>query len=129
MSGQETGRVLIVDDDPYFLRVLSRILSDENLHVATASSAQQARELLQEKSFDLVISDLRMPDDDGLTLLQRIRAMGVEVPVVILTAYGEVDTYLAAMNAGAAEYLNKPLRSEELLLVVRSYLRNLDAAR
>lgn len=129
VSDQKSGRILIVDDDPYFLRVLSRILSDENFQVATAPSAQQARELLEGKSFDLVITDLRMPDDDGLTFLQRMRARGIEVPVIILTAYGEVETYLAAMNAGAVEYLNKPVRSEELLRAVRSSLRSRHATR
>ena len=64
-----------------------------------------------------------MPECDGLNLLQAIRGSGNEIPVVILTAYGEVDTYLEAMNAGATEYLNKPIKSEELVLVVRKCLR------
>jgi DNA-binding NtrC family response regulator len=64
-----------------------------------------------------------MPDCDGLNLLQAIRNTGNEIPVIILTAYGEVDTYLEAMNAGATEYLNKPIKSDELVLVVRNCLR------
>jgi len=63
-----------------------------------------------------------MPDCDGLNLLQAIRSAGNEIPVIILTAYGEVDTYLEAMNAGATEYLNKPIKSEELVQVVRNCL-------
>ncbi len=129
MVGEPTARILIVDDDPYFLRVLSRILTGENFQVKTAEGAVEAAQILQENSFDLVISDLRLPDGDGLSILQQIRKSGSEIPVVILTAYGEVDSYLEAMNAGATEYLNKPVKSEELLVVVRSCLRPRASAR
>ncbi len=124
MPGEITTRILIVDDDPYFLRVLSRILTDEKYHVTTASRAAEAEQILREGSVDVVISDLRLPDGDGLSILEGLRRAGRSVPVVILTAYGEVDSYLAAMNAGAVEYLNKPVRSEELLGVVRNCLRS-----
>jgi DNA-binding response OmpR family regulator len=129
MVGGPIARILIVDDDPYFLRVLGRILTGENFQVKTAEGAVEAAQILQENSFDLVISDLRLPDGDGLSILQEIRKSGSEIPVVILTAYGEVDSYLEAMNAGATEYLNKPVKSEELLAVVRSCLRPRASAR
>jgi two-component system response regulator AtoC len=122
-GGELTGRLLIVDDDPHFLRVLARILSGENYLVTTAGGACDALELIKSAKFDLVISDLRMPECDGLNFLEALRRDGNNVPVIILTAYGEVDTYLAAMNAGANEYLNKPIHSEELLRIVRSCLR------
>jgi CheY-like chemotaxis protein len=122
VSEELTGRILVVDDDPHFLRVLSRILSGEKFQVTPAPGACEAIDLLRASSFDLVISDLRMPDCDGLNLLQEVRRGGNEVPIIILTAYGEVDTYLEAMNAGATEYLNKPIKSDELLRVVRSCL-------
>jgi DNA-binding NtrC family response regulator len=117
-----TGRILIVDDDPHFLRVLSRILSGEKFRVTSAGGVCDALELLKSTQFDLVISDLRMPECDGLNFLESLRQSGNTVPVIILTAYGEVDTYLAAMNAGATEYLNKPIHSDELLKIVRSCL-------
>jgi DNA-binding NtrC family response regulator len=118
------GRILIVDDDQHFLRVLARILSGENFHVTSAGGGGDALELVKSAQFDLVISDLRMPECDGLSFLQALRHDGNNVPVIILTAYGEVDTYLEAMNAGATEYLNKPIRSDELLTTVRSCLRS-----
>jgi len=119
-----TGRILVVDDDPHFLRVLARILSGENFPVTSAAGACDALELLKSAQFDLVISDLRMPECDGLNFLESLRGAGNTIPVIILTAYGEVDTYLAAMNAGATEYLNKPIQSDELLKTVRSCLRS-----
>ena len=121
--GQElTGRILVVDDDPHFLRVLSRVLSGENFQVTAAAGACEAIEILRSAKFDLIICDLRMPECDGLNFLQAVRQAGNDVPVIILTAYGEVETYLEAMNAGATEYLNKPIKSEDLLKVVRSCL-------
>jgi DNA-binding NtrC family response regulator len=123
-SMELTGRILIVDDDPHFLRVMARILAGENYLVTTAGGACDALDLIKSAQFDLVISDLRMPDCDGLNFLETLRRDGNNVPVIILTAYGEVDTYLAAMNAGAIEYLNKPIHSEELLRIVRSCLRS-----
>ncbi len=122
-----TGRILLIDDDPHFLRVLGRILTGEKFDVTTASDACKAIELLRTARFDLVISDLRMPECDGLNVLQAVREAGNDVPVIILTAYGEVDTYLEAMNAGATEYLSKPIKSDELLKVVRTCLRKCNA--
>jgi DNA-binding NtrC family response regulator len=118
-----SGRILIIDDDPHFLRVLQRILSGEKFVVTATSNPCEAAGLLRSGNFDLIICDLRMPDCDGLNLLQTIRGGGNEIPVIILTAYGEVDTYLEAMNAGATEYLNKPIKSDELVPVVRNCLR------
>ena len=119
-----TGRILLVDDDPHFLRVLSRILSGESFQVTATTGSCEAIELIASTRFDLIICDLRMPDCDGISLLQTVRSSGNNVPVIILTAYGEVDTYLEAMNAGATEYLNKPIKSDDLVKVVRFCLRN-----
>jgi DNA-binding NtrC family response regulator len=116
------GRILVVDDDPHFLRVLSRVLSGEKFQVTASSGACEAIEILHHAQFDLIICDLRMPECDGLNFLQAVRRDGYDVPVIILTAYGEVETYLEAMNAGATEYLNKPINSEELLKVICSCL-------
>jgi DNA-binding NtrC family response regulator len=123
-SVELTARILVVDDDPHFLRVLARILSGENFLVTSAAGACDALELLKSAQFDLVISDLRMPECDGLNFLESLRRSGSTIPVIILTAYGEVDTYLEAMNAGATEYLNKPIQSDELLKTVRACLRS-----
>jgi DNA-binding NtrC family response regulator len=123
VSEEISGRILIIDDDPHFLRVLQRILSGERFQVTATSNPCDAIEFLRSGNFDLTICDLRMPDCDGLNLLQAIRSTGNEIPVIILTAYGEVDTYLEAMNAGATEYLNKPINTEELVRVVRNCLR------
>ena len=123
VAEEVNGRILIIDDDPHFLRVLQRILSGEKFMVMATSNPCDAIGFLRSNNFDLIICDLRMPDCDGLSILQAIRGAGNEIPVIILTAYGEVDTYLEAMNAGATEYLNKPIKSDDLVPVVRNCLR------
>ena len=121
---QTGGRILIVDDDRFFTKVLTIILTGENFEVGAATSLEEARDALGNKPFDVIISDLRMPDgNDGLELLAELREQGNSVPFIMLTGYGEVDNYLVAMNAGASEYLNKPVRAEDLLKIIRNCLR------
>jgi len=129
LAEEINAAIMIVDDDPHFLRVLQRILAAEKFAVTASSNPCDAAELLRSGKFDLVICDLRMPECDGLNLLQLIRSSGNEIPVIILTAYGEVDTYLEAMNAGATEYLNKPIKNDELVQVVRKCLRKSNSHR
>ena len=117
------GLILVVDDDPCFLHVLARILKTADFQVCCAADAREGLRILHDRPIDVVISDMRMPECDGLHFVQQIRATENEVPVIILTAYDEVDTYLEALNAGANEYLQKPVETEELLRTVRTCLR------
>jgi DNA-binding NtrC family response regulator len=119
------GHILIVDDDAFFTKVLRIILTGEGFEVSSATDMAEAHALLGKARFDVIISDLRMPDgNDGLTLLAQLRSEGNRVPFIVLTGYGEVDNYMTAMNAGAAEYLNKPVRSEELFAVIENCLHS-----
>ena len=117
------GLILEVDDDPYFLHVLARILKTADLQVCCAADAREGLRILHDHPIDVVISDMRMPECDGLHFVQQLRAMDNEVPVIILTAYDELDTYLEALKAGANEYLYKPVETEDLLRTVRTCLR------
>jgi two-component system, NtrC family, response regulator HydG len=118
------GHILIVDDDRFFTKVLKIILTGETFEVSCAASLSEARELVLRKPFDAIISDLRIPDgDDGLTLLQELRKKGDSIPFIMLTGFGEVDNYMLAMNAGASDYLNKPVQAEELIAVIERCLR------
>lgn len=118
------GRLLIVDDDAFFCRVLTILLTRQAFEVRCAAGVEAAMELLAGQRFDAIVTDLRMPGStDGLTLLENVRAVNKTIPVIILTGYGEVDNYLRAMNLGATEYLNKPVKSDDLLAIIRSYTR------
>ncbi|MCC6525284.1 MAG: sigma-54-dependent Fis family transcriptional regulator [Polyangiaceae bacterium] len=124
-----TTRILIVDDEKLTRQTLELQLTDEGFEVESAENAFVALELLGQKEVDLVLSDLRMPSMDGLEFLRRIREGWPETAVVLMTAYGTVATAVTAMQAGAADYLTKPLHTEELLIRVRRVLeRRADVA-
>jgi len=122
MRTEQVATVLVVDDDQDHNQALARIFERAGYRVSTAEDGREALNILTEKSFDLVITDLRMPHMDGLDLLRSIRAMGPEMPVVVLTAFGEWETYMDAMDCGCMDYLTKPVRRDDVLLVARKAL-------
>ena len=112
-------RVLIVDDEPNLRRMLETLLAREGYEVAGAGSGDEALTRLAADAFDLVVTDLRMPGMDGMELVSRIRAGGSHATVIVMTSYGSPETALAAMQAGAYDYISKPFRSEEIVLTLR----------
>lgn len=119
------SQILVVDDDDSLRRVLQVQLEQEGYFVASAASVQQALSMLQLRSYDLVITDLKMPERSGMELLKQVRSQYPEIIVVILTAFGTVETAVEAMKVGAFEYLTKPVHAEELSLVVARALEHL----
>lgn len=115
-------RVLVVDDEQNSREGLSKILIKEGYEVFTAEDGKKAILVADNNPFDLIITDLRMPDMDGIEVLKNIRGKNKNIGVVIVTAYGEVNSYLTAMNLGAFEYLNKPIHLEELRRVIKKAL-------
>ena len=108
--------VLIVDDEPNYLIVLSELLSEEGFGVFTAGNGEEALKILGETDIDLIITDMRMPGLDGLGLLKAAKALNPDLPVIMVTAFGEVEMAVAAMKAGAFNYLTKPFNNDELVL-------------
>ena len=115
-------KILVVDDEEGARELFSTILTDEGYDVTLANSGQEALALFNADTFDLVVTYIKMPGMDGLQLLQEIRKTGSKVDVIMVTAYGEVETYLKAMSLGAAEYINKPIRIKELKRIVHKVL-------
>jgi two-component system response regulator AtoC len=115
--------ILLVDDDPGFRQLLATILEGEGYPVETASRLSEARAAGARRRFSLVISDLKMPDGDGLEVQQFFHERWPATPFVLITAFGTVATAVEAMKRGALDYLEKPLRSpEELRRLVRRAL-------
>ena len=114
--------VLIVEDDPDLLEALCATLELDGYITLAASSGEQAIDLLRTRPTGLVISDVQMRPMDGYTLLQAIKRSHPWIPVVLMTAYGEVDKAVAAMRSGASDYLLKPFDPHSLLAHVRRYL-------
>ncbi|MBI2529104.1 MAG: sigma-54-dependent Fis family transcriptional regulator [Candidatus Rokubacteria bacterium] len=116
------ARVLVVDDEPDMARNVGMILVNAGLEAIVETESLRALELLERERPDLVVADLRMPDLDGLALLQRARRLHAGLPVVMLTAYASVDSAVEAMKKGASDYLAKPFAPEELVLRVEKAL-------
>ena len=114
--------VLVVDDDRAVGRVLVALLSQDGLEAEHVSSGREALTLLESRPYDCVLTDLRMPDMDGMELLREIAARWSDLPVIMLTAHGSVPLAVEAMKAGAAEFLLKPFEREEILFVVKKAL-------
>jgi len=119
------GRILIVDDDASLRRVLQVQLEQEGYQVSAAASAQQTLSILQLRPIDLVITDLRMPGLSGLELLKHIRSEHPQTIIILLTAFGTVETAVEAIRTGAYDYLTKPVHPEEMSLVVHRALEHL----
>ena len=117
-SGQ-MERILVVDDEENILHFLSRLLEKEGYTVETARKAEEVRARDWEVPLDLAIIDLRLqPGEDGIALLQVIRERAPETSAILMTAYGSIESAVAAMRAGAYDYVTKPFRAEEILKVV-----------
>ena len=111
----EPFRILVVDDEPTQLELVGGFLRKQGFEVAEAASGRAAVARFKQEPFDLVLTDQRMPDLSGLDVLETVRAASPDTAVVIMTAYGTIETAVSAVKAGAADYLAKPLNLDELL--------------
>ena len=111
--------ILIVDDEKNYLLVLEDLLMEEGYQVVTSESGIGALEILKGHELDVVITDMKMPGMDGMTLLERIHVQYPDLPVIMMTAYGSVEKAVEAMRKGAFDYILKPFKNEELKLTIR----------
>src|SRR5580658_8489779 len=116
-------RLLIVDDETNVRLNFRMTLETEGYEIFEARSGEQAVQLLATHSFALAILDVRMPGMDGLELLAKMRESGIKVPAMIVTAYSDVPHAVKAMKLGAIDFLQKPLRPEELRSIVNEILK------
>src|SRR5512146_2548255 len=108
------ARVLVVDDEPKLGRVVAEMLELDGHDVVRAGGGREALARLAEEAFELVVTDLRMPEVDGLAVLRAARARTPPPEVVLMTAYGTAESAVEAMKAGAADYVTKPFPMDEL---------------
>ena len=122
MPTETAPHILIVDDDARIRALLQKFLQARGFWVTAARDAAHARRLLEGLAFDLVVLDVMMPGEDGLSLTRYLRAEGT-MPVLLLTARGETDARIAGLEAGADDYLAKPFDPKELALRINAILR------
>ncbi len=114
--------ILIVEDEPKMLRLLDLNLAEEGYATHTAQDAETALKILRREKIDLVLTDLKLPGMDGLEFLQAVKRSNANIPAIVMTAYGTVETAVEAMKAGASDYVLKPFSIEEIKLILRKEL-------
>jgi len=122
---EEKGCILIVEDEQDMLFGLQKILSNQGHRVEIASNGSAGLEKVQESSFDIVITDLKMPDVDGIELLRKVKELHSDTMVIVITGYGTVENAVEAMKLGAYDYITKPFDTEHLKIVVRKALKQI----
>jgi len=124
MSQETAPTILVVEDDFSMRELLRKVLEKNDYHVVEAEDGTQALlRLEQTPEISLVLTDIKMPGKDGMDLLQEVAKMSSQIKVILITAFGEVEQYLDAMNLGAFEYLNKPFRNQQLLDIIKRALQ------
>ena len=121
-------RILIVDDEENARIGLSKLLSQEGYQVSAVGNGLEALDYLCHEQVSLVISDINMPEMDGLVFLRELNREYPSTDVIMITAYGGVESYLEAMNLGAFEYLNKPIKLDELKTVMKKIFHSRECA-
>jgi two-component system response regulator PilR (NtrC family) len=119
------SRILVVDDEPSMRELLGIMLRKEGYDVLLAESRAMAAAVLQKGPVEMVITDIRLGDGDGLEILRHVRSASSRTPVIVMTAYGSTETAVAALKLGAADYLVKPFDVDELKIVVRNALEKI----
>jgi len=118
------GNLLVVDDDQNLIELIALKLKAEGYEVTTAGTGQEAVQAAKAAIFDLCIVDLRLADQDGISLMRELHSINPGMRVIILTGYGTVESAVQAMQEGAYSYLSKPFNTQELLLQISRALEN-----
>jgi DNA-binding NtrC family response regulator len=115
----ENTKILVIDDEPLILFSIKEAFEMEGYRVSTASDADEGLSIMARDEFDIVITDLRMPGMDGIELLKKIKNMPYSAEVILITAYGTIESAVEAMKIGAYDYITKPFEMDELLILVK----------
>ncbi|MCL1052154.1 two-component system response regulator OmpR [Shewanella abyssi] len=121
--GQETSKILVVDDDMRLRALLERYLMEQGYQVRSAANAEQMDRLLERENFHLLVLDLMLPGEDGLSICRRLRQTGNTIPIVMLTAKGDEVDRIIGLELGADDYLPKPFNPRELLARIKAVMR------
>ena len=117
------SKILLIEDDISFCKLLEKFLTKKAYDVTIAFSAAEARLAINKESFDLILTDLRLPDSDGIALMTEFKNLNIKAPIVLMTGYSDVNTAVKAIKNGAADYISKPFNPDEVLLVITNALQ------
>jgi DNA-binding NtrC family response regulator len=118
------AKILIIDDEPDMLKLLSMILREKTSYeITTTNNPIEAVELAKQGGFDLVISDLKMPGLDGLEIIDAVKKVDADTPVIIITAFASVESASEAIQKGGFDFITKPFRKEQILFTIDKALK------
>src|SRR5262249_30915633 len=120
MTSSRHGTILVVDDEEIMREILETLLTREGYEVRVACSGEEGLELARALPFDAAIVDIMMPGIDGIATLDELKRLDEDLAVIMITAYGSIESAISAMKAGAFDYVTKPFKNEEVLVVVRN---------
>ena len=123
---EKQKNILLVDDDKSILRILTRILQKQGYNTDTAETGREAEGQINIRPYDLALIDVKLPDTDGVDLLQRIQAIRPSMIKIILTGFASMENGIKALNAGADAYLVKPVEPTELLKILKEKFEERD---
>ncbi|MDI1472242.1 MAG: response regulator [Thermodesulfovibrio sp.] len=117
-------KILIVDDEPDMLKLLSMIIREKTPYeVNTTNNPIEAVQLIKDNDFSLVITDLKMPGIDGLQILEEVKKKDEDIPVIIITAYGTIESAMEAMQKGGFDFITKPFKKEHILFTIEKAIK------
>ena len=117
-------KLLILDDEPDMLKLLQMIISEKTPYeTVTTNNPHEALELAEKGGFAMVITDLKMPGLDGIEVLEAIRRMDEDIPVIFITAYGSVESAIETMQKGAFDFITKPFKKEQILFTIEKAMK------
>src|SRR5918995_5417101 len=117
---RRTGSILVIDDEEIMREILDALLTREGYQVRLASSGEEGVELAKTVPFDAAIVDVMMPGIDGIATLEELKKIDDELPVLMITAFASVETAITAMKRGAFDYITKPFKNDEVLVVLHN---------
>ena len=116
-------KILLIEDDVAFCKMLEKFLTRKQYAVIATFSAEEAKNTIKSEKFDLIITDLRLPNYDGIALMSELKITFPNVPVILMTGYSDVNTAVKAIKNGASDYISKPFNPEEVLLVIENVIQ------
>src|SRR4030067_974807 len=119
----EKIRIIVIDDEPLMRVTMPDALIAEGYEVVTAETGRKGLDLFRDNQTDILVTDLKLPDMDGIQVLKEVKTRNPETHVIVITAYGSIDSAVTAMKEGASDYLTKPFSMDELLLIAKRLLR------
>ncbi len=122
MNTEQSTRILIVDDDEHMANTLERVLKEQDYECHHALSGDQGLSLIHQQRYDLILTDMVMPGFDGVTFARSVKSIDPNIPIIMITGYGSIDSAVEAMKAGVFHYLTKPIRRAELQVYVEKAL-------